>query len=329
VGSFRNLPWRPLAPALLLSLWQGFLYIPLPALFFGSNALLFLTAGVRLCVGCATLFQLRRASAGSSFLFQSKQWSECRFSMGRTFAGFALKLLVLLPCLILYLAWSAQWMLSKMSRGFLHIDSGGLYTEARDYQKDGKIIHLLPTVHIATPAFYETLMESLPASQLVVLPEGVTDRKQLMKARLDYHAAADSVGLSTQPDLVEKRKGPASEPCDADVSDFSPPTIQLLNAVASVLQAASSGNTAGALEALSSVEDKDTTTILNDIIETRNSRVLEGIRKALEHYPHIAVPWGAAHMPGIERELLRMNFRITESRRVQVFNWKDLKFPTE
>lgn len=325
VGSFEKLPWRPLLPALLFSLWEGCLYLPLPALFMGTNTLLFITGGVQFFVGCATMLYLKRTSAGSSFLFQESRWNGCQFSMGRTVVGFGVKMFILLPCLVLYLAWSAQWMLTRLSRGFIHIDTNGLYTEARDYQKDGKIIHLLPTVHVAAPAFYDTLMESLPVSQLVVLPEGVTDKNHLMKAQLDYHAAADSVGLSAQPDLLEKRNQPATQPCDADISDFSPTTVAILNGVARAMQAAAGGDALGALQSLSSMEDKDAATIMEDIIETRNMKVVDGIRKALEKYPHVAVPWGAAHMPGIEREILKMDFQRTEVRRVQVFSWQELK----
>jgi len=329
IGSFRGLPWRPLAPALFLSVWQGCFYLPLPALSLGTRSLLLLFAGVHLMVGVATLLYLRRASAGKSFLFQGAQWLGCKFSWARTAWAFALKLLILLPCFVLYLVWSAQWMITKISHGFIQINASGLYTEARDYEKDGRIIHLLPTVHIAAPAFYDTLMESLPVSQLVVLPEGVTDKKNLLKARLDYTSAADSVGLSTQPDLVRKSKQPATQECDADLGDFSPATVNLLNAAAGLLNSASSGDPLKVLESLSGLEDKDAATIIEDVIETRNRKVIEGVRKVVENYAHIAIPWGAAHMPGIEREILKMNFHQTEARRVQVFGWKDLKFPTE
>ena len=327
ISSFRNLPWRPLLIPLLFSLWGGCLFLPLPV-FVGIKPLLFATASVQCLIGIGTLLHLRKASGGESFLYREQHWAECKFSLSRTLGAAAIKLLVLLPLLVVYLVWSGQLMVTKISRGFIQIDATGLYTEARDYEKDGRVIHLLPTVHIATPAFYDTLMASLPQSDLVVLPEGVTDKKNLMKAHLDYSVAADSVGLQTQPNLVGKRKEPAVRPCDADVSDFSPPTLAVLNGVAGALQSAGSGDTLGALQALSSLDDKNTATIIEDIIETRNAKVIAGIHQVLQQYAHIAVPWGAAHMPGLEREILKMDFRKTEARRVQVFSWKDLKFPS-
>lgn len=328
IGSFKQLPWRPLAPALFLSLWQGCLYLPLPA-YLDVKPLLFAAGAAHLSVGLNVFFSVRRATGGASFPFQQRQWTDCTFSFSRTILAGALKLFVLTPGLLLYLAWSAQLMLQKMSHGFLQIDSTGLYTEAREYEKDAQKIHLLPTVHVAAPAFYDKLMEALPSSQSVILPEGVTDKKHLMKARLDYSVAADSLGLSTQPDLTEKHKGPATQACDADISDFSAPTVALLNGVAGILQAASAGNTLGALESLATFENIDTMTVIDDIIRTRNMRVVEGVRTALQTHQHVAIPWGAAHMPGIESEILKMNFQRGATRRVMVFGWKDLKFPSE
>jgi hypothetical protein len=220
-------------------------------------------------------------------------------------------------------------MLREMSHGFLQVDSTGLFTEARDYERGTQKIHLLPTVHVAAPAFYDQLMEALPPSLSVILPEGVTDKKHLMKVRLDYGVAADSLGLSTQPDLTEKRKGPAVQSCDADLSDFAAPTLALLNGVAGALQAATAGDGLAALQVLGTLEDKDTMTIIDDVLKTRNMRVVEGIQTALQTYSHVAVPWGAAHMPGIEREILKMNFQKGQTRRVLVFAWKDLKLPLQ
>jgi hypothetical protein len=328
IGSYRNLPWKPLWIPLLFSLWEGCLFLPLPA-FVDIKPLLFATAAAKSLISIGTFLHLRKSSGGESVIFREQQWAEAQFSLARTFGATAIQLLVLLPALMGYLVWSGQLMVRKISRGFIQIDATGLYTEARDYEKNGKVIHLLPTVHIATPAFYDTLMASLPESDLVVLPEGVTDRKNLMKAHLDYSVAADSVGLQTQPNLAGKRKEPALKPCDADVSDFSPSTLAVLNGVAGALQSAASGDTLGALQSLSTLDDKNTATIIEDIIETRNAKVVAGIQQVIQQYGHIVVPWGAAHMPGIEREILKMDFRKTESRRVQVFGWKDLKFPSE
>jgi hypothetical protein len=328
IGSFKNLPWKPLALALVLSLWQGCLYLPIPA-YLDLRPLLFATGGAHLAVGLATLLSLHLASGKGSFFFERALWVNCTFSFSRTLLAGGLKLFVLTPGLLLYLAWSAQLMLQKMSHGFLQIDSTGLYTEAREYEKDAQKIHLLPTVHVATPAFYDQLMEALPASQSVVLPEGVTDKKHLMKASLDFSGAADSLGLTSQPDLTEKRKGPATQPCDADISDFSAPTVALLNGVAGILHSTSAGDTIGALQSLGTFENIDTMTVIEDIIRTRNLRVVEGVRTALQQHQYIAIPWGAAHMPGIESEILKMNFQRGATRRVMVFAWKDLKLPGE
>ena len=69
----------------------------------------------------------------------------------------------------------------------------------------------------------------------------------------------------------------------------------MINGIALALQSAGAGDNLGALQALSLIEDKDTATIIDDVIKTRNAKVLERIRATLEQYSHIAVPWGRAY----------------------------------
>jgi hypothetical protein len=45
----------------------------------------------------------------------------------------------------------------------------------------------------------------------------------------------------------------------------------------------------------------------------------------LEKHPNIGVPWGAAHMAGIEEAILAKGARRVGTTRVQVFAWKDLR----
>ncbi len=327
IGSFRSLPWRAFAPALAFSIWEGCIYLPLPA-FVDWRPLVLSAACLQLLIGGGTLMALHRASSGRSMLLRTGQLVHCPFSLSRTFLAGVLKLFILTPLLLAYIGWSAQVMLKKASSGFLQLDTNGLFTEARTYEKDGHKIYLLPTVHIASPNFYEMLMESLPAERSVILPEGVTDDKKLMRSTLDYSIAADSVGLSAQPDLTKRKQEPNVLHCDADISDFSESTIRLLNAVTFAMHAASDGDALGAIQALTGLENAHSNELIEDILEKRNQRVSAGVEKALPLFEHIAIPWGVAHMPGIERDLFKMRARKTDSRRVQVFNWRELRlFP--
>jgi hypothetical protein len=278
--------------------------------------------------GSALLLSLRKRSGGTSFLFPRETTCFAEFSWARTGLTLATKLFVGLPALLVYLLCSAQILVREYSAGFVEITPSGIFTEARIYEQNGRKIYLLPTVHIASPAFYDTLMEGLPEKNSVILPEGVTDQKGLMNALIDYSGAADSVGLAAQPDLTVRRKNHAVLRCDADVSDFSPGTLAVLNGLGRVLKNIKAGEPEGVLGALEALEVGDPMALWRDILETRNQKVLEGLKLALPQYEHLAVPWGAAHMPGIERGVLEMKARKVEARRVEVFKWSELRlFP--
>jgi hypothetical protein len=326
--SYRRVQWRILLPALVITFWRAFYFLPLPA-YFSWNSLAWSSALLQAATGTATVLLIRAGSGGRFPLFPPAATCFAEFSWRRTFATLAAKLLVILPALLVYVLVSAQILVRQHSAGFLEITPTGIFTEARTYDWEGRKVYLLPTVHIASPAFYETLMDGLPETSSVILPEGVTDQKGLLKALIDYAGAASSVGLTAQPDLTAPRKVHAVLKCDADVSEFSPETRRALNGVGRVLQSLQAGELETTLAALEALEEEHPANLVKDILETRNNKVLAGLKEAISRYEHLAVPWGAAHMPGIERGLLAMKARKIDSRRVEVFKWRELKLHPE
>ena len=326
--SYRRAQWQVLLPALVLTFWKAFYFLPLPA-YFSWNSLALGGALIQTATGIATLLFLRARSKGTSFLLPKEATSLAEFSWARTGLTLAIKIGAVLPALILYLLLSAQILVREYSSGFLEVTASGIYTEARTYERDGHKIYLLPTIHIASPAFYETLMEGLPEKSSVILPEGVTDREGVLKDFIDYSAAASSVGLVAQPDLTTPRKSHAVLRCDADVSEFSPETRKVLSGLGRVLKHLKAGDVEATVSALEALDEEPPTGLWKDILETRNNKVLEALRSALPRYEHVAIPWGAAHMPGIERGLVAMDAHKIEAKRVEVFKWKALKLLPE
>jgi hypothetical protein len=328
VCSYRQTRWRPLVPALCVTFWKAFYFLPLPA-YFAWEQVALTGALTQVLTGSAIALSLRRQTGNKAFLFPPESTAFARFSWMRTALTFAFKMLVLLPALCVFLVVCGRIFVRESSAGFVDVTLTGLFTEARTYEQDGRKIHLLPTVHIASPAFYDTLMAGLPEQSSVILPEGVTDEKGMLKAAIDYSLAADSVGLTAQPDLTVQRKNHAILRCDADISNFSPKTIAILNSLGRLLKHFKEQNQAEILTTIDELENGDPVALWNDILETRNQKVLEGIKVALPRYEHIAVPWGAAHMPGIERGLLAMKARKIDGKRVEVLKWKELRLLPE
>jgi hypothetical protein len=62
-------------------------------------------------------------------------------------------------------------------------------------------------------------------------------------------------------------------------------------------------------------------TVVHDILTRRNERLLGEIEAALSDYERVVVPWGALHMPWIEREIERLGFERTDSRHHLFIDW--------
>jgi hypothetical protein len=97
-------------------------------------------------------------------------------------SGFVLvNAFVLLPGVVLYLAFCAALALDHFTGSFLALHSDSLSMQARKYvRNDGKTIHLIPMMHIGESNFYDQISKSFPTNS-VILMEGVTDSKNLLK----------------------------------------------------------------------------------------------------------------------------------------------------
>ena len=64
--------------------------------------------------------------------------------------------------------------------------------------------------------------------------------------------------------------------------------------------------------------------LINDLLRKRNQHVVGEIQSQLLQTDNIMVPWGAAHMPGIAREIQKAGFRLDETREYPLiqFRWK-------
>ena len=54
--------------------------------------------------------------------------------------------------------------------------------------------------------------------------------------------------------------------------------------------------------------------VLDDLLHKRNRHLLEKIQARLMESDNLIVPWGAAHMPELAREIQRSGFRVGEIR---------------
>ncbi len=229
------------------------------------------------------------------------------------FLGFvAVNAFLLLPGIVIYLAISASVAVNHFSAGFLAMNTDGLKASAKTYvRNDGKTIELIPMMHIAQPGFYGQVAKSFPTNSIVLL-EGVTDKKKLIKVQLSYQRAAATLGLATQDKEFAPTNGEL-RPADIDVSAFSASTLELLNLVSRLHSQGPS------VPLLMEMIQKPPSPVVEerlwgDLLTKRNEHVLGEIKTALEDSDHVIVPWGAAHMPGLTHGIQESGFTLDRSR---------------
>lgn len=263
-------------------------------------------SALQLLVAACILRWLKSGSESAWSLVAASRLTEKSFSWTH-FTGMILTgLLVLLPALVLYTAFSAKLAVGHFSAGFVKLTPAGISMEVRDYiRDDGKKVTLVPMSHIADSTFYENIAVSFPPDSLVLM-EGVSDHKKLIKTASNYSKMAQSIGVVEQQ-KVFKPEGEVVA-ADIDISDLSPETLDLLKAV---MLLHSKGVTAETMPTLMKptppgLEKR----LMVDILDKRNEHLLKVLYERLPDSKHIIVPWGAAHMPGISHEIENAGFRV-------------------
>jgi hypothetical protein len=320
MGSMRAFPKRVVLPMVLFTAWAGvFFALPMP-IFLGVGNTILLLSIMQVCLGIVLPVVLRYSAGHEHWLYSSSDFAPILFKWKRLFGFAAANIFLIVPLLGVWLALSLSLGVSHLSHGFIHLGLRGISTEARTYVYEDKEILLLPTVHIAQPAFYKRLVAPLPVESTVVIPEGVTDNQELLKEALDYSKVAHRMGLEVQDNqiIVAQRK---TALCDVDVSEFSPGTIDYLRACVKVGKYWSSGQRLMALQASTFAAEPNLDLLWKDLLDMRNQRVSACITECLQHYDTIVIPWGAAHMPGIQRTILGWGATVSERRRVPVWHW--------
>ena len=219
---------------------------------------------------------------------------------------------VLFPGILAYIVLCSALAVDHFSDGFIALRPSGLTVEVRKYaHADGKTVILVPMSHVGEPEFYREISKSFPTNS-VLLVEGVSDDLNLLTNKVTYRRMAQNLGLAEQ----QREFKPSARTmvrADVDVSQFGTNTINLLN-LAMLFHA--HGLTPENLVTMmqfsppAGFEER----MLDDVLNKRNRRGGEEIHNRRSESEMIIVPWGAAHMPGIARELLKSGYRLQERR---------------
>lgn len=241
-------------------------------------------------------------------------------------------------CLILLLALGFA---QKARRGFEQSTGGyavvrptGISLQERRFQRGDKEVRLIGMMHVANGEFYDAVSKALPSnSTAVVIVEGFTDRQHRLSGRFGYSHLAGALGIVSQNDSsfsekamtgirstlapVEDLGNPRVEFCsgDLDTSNFTEGTVRYLNALRVLLDSSSPKEFVENFAVSKKTFVEDSRDVLPDVLDKRNTHLMEEIDASLNTHSTVVVPWGAYHMVALQKGLQERGF--VETKRVE------------
>ncbi|MES2570847.1 MAG: hypothetical protein V4710_12445, partial [Verrucomicrobiota bacterium] len=298
---------RILLPPVLFSLWTAMGAFP-ASLYLEKNTELVLGA-IQIVLALTLLW---RFGDRSGWLWATREKARQRplFTWKNLFLSLGMTGLLALLMAGLFLHAGA-FMIGRKTAGFVQIRPSGAFMEERRFQRTDKEIRLVAMVHIAQRDFYEEIANTLPENaSAVVLLEGVTDEKNLLKKKFGYANIANALGLTSQADSSFQKKAmvpapppppepPAGEPAeqpvetkiaegppqieylsgDVDVSVFQPATLRFLEALGMLLGSKSLREALLMLQDPDSplTDDSEAELVFTDILDKRNEHLITEI----------------------------------------------------
>jgi hypothetical protein len=294
------------------------LFIPVAALamilfvIFSFRRIQHAACALSLCQVVLGFAILRAAQGGFRFrwpLIAEERLEARRFTWRNLWVFLLVNVFVFVPAVVAYLVYCVGLAAHHFSDGFVSLQREGFIVQARKYvRSDGTTIHLFPMWHIGEPDFYRKVSQSFPTNA-IILAEGVTDDRNLLTNRISYKRMAQTLGVAEQQREFRPRSRMVL--ADVDVADFGQSTVDFLNLV--MLIHAKGVNVETILALMQSPELHLEERFFEDIIVKRNQRAVDEIHIQLAKTKIVVVPWGAAHMPGIAKEIQKSGFRVSET----------------
>jgi len=320
MGVTPMIPKRLFLPLTLFGLLAQLAIVP--GMIYCFHRLQLVAWGLSCCQVILGLSILNRIQGGLKFrwpLVGESQLEQRAFSWMNLALFLPGSMVVSVPAVAAYLVLCAALAVDHFTDGFLTLRTSGLTAQARKYVRpDGKTIQLVPMAHVAESDFYLKLAQSFPTNSLILM-EGVSDDKGLLTNKLSYKRLATALGLAEQQKAFQPGRSRIVR-ADVDIQQFAPNTIDLINLVMFVHARGLNPETVLALTQYSPpplVEEQ----ILNDILKKRNRHLLGEIQTRLAQSENLIIPWGAAHMPEIAKEIQKSGFRLNETREFKVIRF--------
>jgi hypothetical protein len=286
----------------------------IPFMIYSFDRIRWVSWGFSLCQVLLGLGLLLWVQHGWSFrwpLVPEKWLGPPGFRWRNCLAFISVNLFILVPAIVVYLGVCASLAVDHYTDGFLALRPTGLAVHVRKYVRaDGRTIQLIPMIHIGDTQFYRSLSAAFPTNSITLM-EGVSDEKGLLTNKIAYKVVASQLGLAEQQ-KVFKPQGKIIR-ADVDISEFSTNTINFLNLIMGV-HAHGRVNVEAFATLIQAPPPGFEKGLFDDLLRKRNRRLLEQIEARLPTSESIMVPWGAAHMPEIAREIAKSGFHVAETK---------------
>jgi hypothetical protein len=324
----------PVTPLLVLCASVGWMMsggAPLPLWFALENELPIALAVIQTGLFAGTLLWFRRLNGGSGWLLSDAMRPGPKYSLGHTLRVLAVMLFVLVPLGMGYIAVSLATWLEVGTEGFVQVDLAGVQLADRRYARDASEVRLVGMMHLGEDATYRALAESFMTKDTIVLEEGVSDHGAVLGRGLSYEGLANTLGLEAQQSIgsyLHVDGGgegavhwPVIRNADVDAEEFSRETVEYLALAANFWSGDPMFEAFFGLYEHAAAHPELAEVFLHDIIELRNRHLLAEMEIAMAEFSRVIVPWGALHLPEVERELIAEGFVFENETRRQVVAW--------
>jgi hypothetical protein len=337
LGIDARLPKRLFLPLAVFLIWISFYPEPFRTLL-GENWYNPALAGLQLLIGIAGALYVR-SRTGAGILLTRPLFAGPVFNWKRSAVYFSAGIVVFLCMLTAGTYQVLKTAIYEYSSGFVRLDSNGLYMTEKEYSNGNVNIRLIGMIHIGDAAYYKEIFKTMLKGNTLVLVEGVSDRNKILNSFPSYSKLANFIGLVSQnylpqhvleslkhtdhgrssADETQEQSGPDFPKfirADIDVSEFSKETIAYINHVGLVIRTSDSlfhSMIAQYRWSMENLPPEAEDIVMHDLITRRNAVLLGQLHENLGAYRQIIVPWGALHMPGIEKQVLAWGFSLNST----------------
>ncbi|RFC49178.1 MAG: hypothetical protein DVB23_000226 [Verrucomicrobia bacterium] len=219
--------------------------------------------------------------------------------------------------------------IKTLSGGYVTLSTQGIDLQERVFAKDGRRVHLVGMAHIADNNFYKTLNRNLTApveGRRLVLVEGVSDADNLLPA--SFASGEIYASFAAKLGLVDQAVGFSAKPraggdhatidewtedgvdfrrADIDIRELSPEHRKRLIALLTSLERIDLASLFQLPDDMTASEFEDL--VVQGLVKQRNGRLMEVFAASEADYTEIYIPWGAAHLPDLERRITALGYR--------------------